>query len=138
MGGSLGAYRLIADNVYPFFVWTDSSTSTPQHVYFSDPQHHRIYRTAFGESPTVVAGSGSAGYNSVTAGANTKFNRPHGVFGDTFYLYVCDTINYAVRRISFADNSVATIGKSISHSFYCFYSSLFCFFNSWSPNSSRI
>jgi hypothetical protein len=108
-----GQFRVVSNTgpVYPFFIWAD--TSSPNFVYYTDPQHHSIYKTTLNQVPALVAGTGTAGYDSSTNSLTTRFNRPHGIFGDQFRLYICDTINYAVRTVTLADNTVATIGKFV-------------------------
>jgi hypothetical protein len=109
-------------NVNPFGVWVDSANSL---VYYSDPQHHRIYSVPkVAGTPTLFGGTGTGGYDSEgTAAASTRFNRPHGIFGYDNVLYVCDTINFAVRAITLTtgNNIVTTIGEFSSNLFSCCY-----------------
>jgi hypothetical protein len=117
MGGTFTTvYNTIVSNAHPFSVWISPIDLA---VYFSDAQNNKIYKivTQNNPSPTpeLLAGTGSSGYGSEgTPGLSTTFTRPHGIYGASNYLYVCDTINFVVRKVSLinVNAAVATIGKN--------------------------
>jgi hypothetical protein len=127
MGGSTSTsvYGTVASNVHPFSVWLSVNNA-----YYSDSKSNKIYKLNGGEgligsTPELFAGTTSAGYDEAgTPALSASFNRPHGIFGDSNFLYVCDTINFAVRAISFTDDHpVSVIGKKHFHLyFYYFFS----------------
>jgi sugar lactone lactonase YvrE len=113
-----GYYRVVAKDISPFSLWEDANGG----VYYSDPKHHQIWKVpAVNLPPVVFAGGGTeiGGYNSGSAPVLAlPFNRPHGITGDSNNLYVCDTINSAIRAIPFSDtanSAVVTIGNILNH-----------------------
>jgi hypothetical protein len=108
MGNSLSVLTNV--NVSPFGVWVDTPNSK---IYYTDPQHHRIYSVPkTGGSPAVFGGTGVGDYVSVIGGspaASTPFNRPHGIVGYNNVLYVCDTLNFVIRAVSLTDTIVTTV-----------------------------
>jgi hypothetical protein len=127
----IGTYSIFASNNHPFSVWAKSSGD----VFYSDPQNHRIYQcpgsAAIGSGTlatcNLFAGTGTGGYNSDGLnGYEVQLNRPHGIYGDSNYLYICDTINFAIRRVAFVStNAVTTIGIAYSFFFILFSNCLF-------------
>ena len=69
-------------------------------VYVSDPTKHRIIKITPDGTSTVFAGNGTAGYVDAT-GTNARFNYPNGLAVDsTGNIYVADTGNHRIRKIS--------------------------------------
>ncbi|MBI2426517.1 MAG: hypothetical protein HYV34_01595 [Candidatus Kerfeldbacteria bacterium] len=82
-----------------------------QYLYVSDSGNDRIRRVRISDwSTALVAGSGSAGLVNGT-GSAAKFNRPWGITidGSGRYLYVADSNNHVIRRITIATREVVTI-----------------------------
>ncbi len=76
-------------------------------IYVADTGNHIIRRIDSGGNVTTVAGDGTAGFAD-GQGAAARFNNPKGVAVDSLgYVYVADTGNHRVRRIS--SGSVTTL-----------------------------
>ena len=76
-------------------------------IYVADTGNHLIRRIDSGGNVTTVAGDGTAGFAD-GQGAAARFNNPKGVAVDSLgYVYVADTGNHRVRRIS--SSSVNTL-----------------------------
>jgi len=86
-------------------------------LYLSQPARHTIMRVKLGTTPAVselVAGiNGSPGSND---SPNASFKAPSGVLLDSGYLYVADTGNHTIRRITLSDGTVSTLAGSVSAS----------------------
>lgn len=68
-------------------------------VYVADSQNHAIRKLSRGQVRTL-AGNGQAGYQN-GQGASVRFNTPSGLaIGADGSLYVADTLNHVIRRIS--------------------------------------
>lgn len=86
-------------------------SSNNQYLYVSDTGNNRIRRVTIATGETsLVAGAGSAGFTD-GKGSAAKFNKPYGLALDPAgkYLYVADTNNHAIRRITLSDRTVITI-----------------------------
>lgn len=83
-------------------------------IFVADTGNHRIVSVVSGTA-TVLAGSGTAGYADGT-GAAARFNGPVGLAFDVTnnYLYVVDSGNGAVRRITVATGIVKTVAGGTS------------------------
>lgn len=69
-------------------------------MYVADTGNHSIRRIDSGGNVTTLAGDGTAGFAD-GPGAAARFNNPKGVAVDNLgYVYVADTGNHRVRRIS--------------------------------------
>lgn len=70
-------------------------------IYIADTLNNRVRIVSYGKI-TTVAGMGLAGYNGDNiAAASAQLNRPKGVAVDPVgNLYICDTSNQRVRKIS--------------------------------------
>ena len=66
-----------------------------------------------GGTPTVVAGSGTAGRLDAT-GSSAQFSTPEGICTDGTYLYVADAGNNCIRRAAISDGVVTTIAGDYS------------------------
>lgn len=83
------------------------------HVFLADSNHHRVVVTGLKTVDGTVhhiIGSGEPGLRDGPAWA-AKFNWPQGMAVDpvTGTVYVADTENHAIRRISTTDGSVTTL-----------------------------
>ncbi len=85
-------------------------------VYIADSSNHKIRRLTISTGAVAtIAGSGLAGYNNAI-GAAAQFNTPQGIAlegtGNTATLYVADTFNYVIRKITLSDNNVTLFAGS--------------------------
>lgn len=85
-------------------------------LYLADTDAHCIRKISAGSVVTTLAGSpGNAGADD-GAGANARFNRPTGVaMAPSGDLYVADTFNHAIRRVSAGGMVTTVAGKAGSH-----------------------
>jgi len=90
---------------------TGACTDYSGNIYVTDASKHIVLKITEGGTITVIAGlSGTSGNNTsetVTA-ANARFNYPTGITCDrNGDLYVCDTNNHQIRKIS--NNKVSLV-----------------------------
>ncbi len=90
----------------PNDVWKDTNGN----LFISDSTSHSIRKVDSNSIISNFAGIGSAGNTIVegSAATSTAFNTTWGIWGDSSYLYVADTYNYRVRRISWIGNNPVT------------------------------
>jgi len=69
-------------------------------LYVADTGNHRIRRLVFSGATETIAGSGTPGFADNTAGLSAQFDSPGGIAFDGGTLYVADTGNHAIRRIT--------------------------------------
>lgn len=88
------------------------SVDASGNVYFSDSFHHRVRRFLPGGRITTIAGTGKAGYAGDGGAAHeAQISHPTGVAADANgNVYVADTGNQRVRRISASGLITTTIG----------------------------
>ena len=80
----------------PYFTALDSSGN----MYVSDTGNHRIRKVTPEGVVTTLAGNGSQGSTDGT-GTNASFKFPHGIVADSAgNVYVADTYNYRIRKIT--------------------------------------
>lgn len=95
---------------YPYGVTVDSNGN----VYVADPD--RIRKISSLGVVTTLAGSGNNGSND-GAGTAASFNNPHGVAVDTSgNIYVADTANNKIRKITSTGNVTTLAGSGSSGS----------------------
>ncbi len=89
-------------------------TAVGGRVFVADTYNHRIrvVDPATGDVQTF-AGSGREGAGDGKASAAT-FHEPGGISATSSALYVADTNNHAIRRVSLADGSVTTVKIALS------------------------
>lgn len=76
--------------------------------YIADTFNHSIRKMTSAGVTTTFAGT-SGTYGSVDGtGSDARFNSPKGITGDATYLYVADTYNQTIRRITLSSGLVAT------------------------------
>ena len=81
-------------------------------LYIADTANHRIRKVTVGGTITTVAGNGTAGYTGNGPASTAEFSSPTSLVVDSAgNLYVADTGNFAIRRIS-ADGIVTTVAAT--------------------------
>src|SRR5262245_30697113 len=80
--------------------------------YFASFEHHRIYRVNASGTLTVVAGTGAGGFSGDDGpAALAQLNNPTGLgLGPTGDLYIADTLNHRIRKVSAAGLIVTVAG----------------------------
>jgi sugar lactone lactonase YvrE len=76
-------------------------------LYVSDSNHHRIVETDLDGRFLRAFGDGTRGFVDGPA-ATARFDRPQGLAVDGGVLWVADTENHALRRVTLADGGVTT------------------------------
>jgi NHL repeat len=96
---------------YPYGLAVDTNGT----VYVADTYNHTIRKVTAGGVVTTLAGTpGGAGTNNGT-GAAAKFNTPYGLAVDTSgTLYVADTYNHVIRKVTAAGAVTTFAGKMFS------------------------
>lgn len=79
--------------------------------FVADTENHVIRKIDAGGTVTTFAGAFGLAGSADGTGAAARFNRPAGIVADGVVLYVCDTGNHTVRRIS-AGGAVTTLAGS--------------------------
>jgi hypothetical protein len=107
--GVLGASRCTTPN--GMTMSTDKST-----VYMTDYGSNTIRKmdVSSGLVTTIAGVAGTSGYLDATTGTTAKFNTPHDIATDGTYLYVTDTGNNVIRRITISSGAVSTLAGSTS------------------------
>src|SRR5207248_1329657 len=90
-----------------------------QNVFFSDTGNHRLRKITPDGVMHTIAGDGTAGYSGDNGPAvNARVNFPRRILLDkNGDLYVADTWNQAIRRISAADGTITTVVGSGNRGF---------------------
>lgn len=99
--GRLSTLEVIKDGV-DFGQIADLVLDNFGNIYIADRFKHQIMRIdAISHELTLIAGTGSAGYNSIASGPLTQFKSPNGLAIDKTnnILYVADSGNHAIRKI---------------------------------------
>ena len=79
------------------------------YIYFSDSNGHRIRKfDPATNTVTTLSGTGTAGYAD-GSGTSAQFRTPRGLAYDGTDLYVADTDNSVIRRISLSDGSTELV-----------------------------
>ncbi|MBI5478018.1 MAG: hypothetical protein HY906_04135 [Deltaproteobacteria bacterium] len=79
-------------------------------MFVSDSGSHTIRRITLPSfAVTTFAGAADTPGSADGAGAVARFNAPAGLARDTTYLYVADSGNYTIRRLTLADGTTTTI-----------------------------
>jgi hypothetical protein len=110
VGGSSGTADGTGTNAQfnlPLFIALDSSGN----FYVTDGNNHRIRKITPSGVVTTLAGSTSGSANG--NGTNAQFNIPHGIIVDSSgNIYVADTFNYCIRKITSAGIVTTVTGSS--------------------------
>jgi hypothetical protein len=93
---------------YPFGITTDGTS-----LFIADRSNHRIRKIeiATGAVSTFAGpgpGTSGIGYKNLN-GNNARFRSPRGITTDGTYLYVADSMNHVIRRITIATRDVDTV-----------------------------
>jgi len=93
-------------------------TSDGIHLYISDAGAGTIRKLEFatGKVSTLAGQAGQRGYKD-GFGSDAQFNSPHGITNDGTYLYVADSTNKLIRKISIATGEVSTLAGKPSGGF---------------------
>lgn len=105
LAGSDDATGTTARFLSPYGITTDGIN-----LYVADTYNNTIRKIVIG-SGVVTTLAGTAGVSGSTDGAGSMalFNRPAALTTDGAYLYVADTDNYIVRKISIYSGEVTTL-----------------------------
>src|SRR5262249_32046464 len=94
----------------PAGIWSDGAS-----VYVTDSYFDTIRKISLStQQVTTLAGSATAPSGSTDGiGSAARFRSPLGIWGDGAYLYVCDSLNFTIRRVLIGLNQVTTLaGKA--------------------------
>jgi hypothetical protein len=94
----------------PAGVWSNGT-----HVYVSDTYFDTIRRISLSTgSVDTLAGSAANASGAIDGfGSSARFRAPGGIWGDGTSLYVCDTLNFTLRKVVLATGQVTTLaGRS--------------------------
>lgn len=91
-------------------------TSDGYNLYVSDAGNNTIRKIVIGsgEVSTLAGSPSSLGGSADGVGSAARFDYPSGLASDGIYLYVCDTSNRAIRKITIATGAVTTIALNNS------------------------
>ncbi|HWV15211.1 MAG TPA: hypothetical protein VN030_07245 [Cellvibrio sp.] len=86
-------------------------TSDGYNLYVSDSGNNTIRKIVIGtgEVSTLAGSPSSTGGSADGVGSAASFEYPMGLASDGIYLYVCDTGNKAIRKVTIATGAVTTI-----------------------------
>jgi sugar lactone lactonase YvrE len=93
--------------VAPAALWSDADGN----IYGCEPDFHSVFKVDGGGNKFDFAGTrGTSGVATEgVLAANALFNTPRTVWGDDQFLYVTDSVNNRIRRISWATSLITTI-----------------------------
>jgi uncharacterized repeat protein (TIGR02543 family) len=85
-------------------------TSDGAFLYVTDASHIvRKISLATQEVTTIAGMVGIAGTTDSRDGLEAQFNTPQGITTDGLFLYVCDSVNYAIRTVDLSTGEVSTL-----------------------------
>ena len=108
--GSVDGTIVAARFGQPAGIWSDGAN-----VYVTDAYFDTIRKISLStQQVTTLAGSATAPSGSTDGiGSGARFRSPLGIWGDGTYLYVCDSLNFTIRRVHIGLNHVTTLaGKA--------------------------
>lgn len=105
LSGSIDAFLESARFFQPSGIAVDSN----QNTYIADTANHTIRKVTLASAVTTIAGTAGQAGTADGVGSAARFNRPRGLAIDrNNNLYVADTGNHTIRRIS-PDGNVTTL-----------------------------
>ena len=108
--GSVDGTVVAARFGQPAGIWSDGAS-----IYVTDAYFDTVRKISLStEQVTTLAGSATAPSGSTDGiGSAARFRSPLGMWGDGTYLYVCDSLNFTIRRVHLGLNQVTTLaGKA--------------------------
>ena len=93
----------------------DGMTMSGQNLYLCDTNNSDIRQISISGTVTTVAGQANIAGTEDGTGAGAHFNLPTQIATDGTALYVADSGNSTIRRITLADFKVKTIGGTGGH-----------------------
>jgi hypothetical protein len=98
---------LYSGPVSPVGIWSDANGN----IYGCETSFHSVFKITSGGVKTDFAGTrGTAGVASEGVLAlNALFNSPRAVWGDGQFLYVTDSVNNRIRRVSWTTSLITTV-----------------------------
>jgi sugar lactone lactonase YvrE len=98
---------LYSGTVSPVGIWSDANGN----IFGCETGFHSVFKITSGGVKTNFAGThGTAGVASEGVFAvNALFNSPRGVWGDGQFLYITDSANNRIRRVSWTTSLVTTV-----------------------------
>ncbi|HAS46089.1 MAG TPA: hypothetical protein DCS93_36750 [Microscillaceae bacterium] len=97
---------------------TDIALDSSNNIYFTDKDNHCVRKIDFSTKQiTTIAGNGTSGYSGDNAQAiYSQLNKPTGVSLDSDgNIYIADTENHCIRRISIKTGIITTIAGNGIH-----------------------
>jgi hypothetical protein len=93
--------------IAPAALWSDADGN----IYGCEPEFHSVFKVDAGGNKFDFAGTrGTSGVATEgVLAADALFNTPRTVWGDDQFLYVTDSVNNRIRRISWATSLITTI-----------------------------
>lgn len=97
------------------FLPTDVKVSSSGDLYIADRFNHRIRKVTSAGIISTVAGTGEAGYNGDNIAATTaKLFAPQGIAVSGNDLYIADTSNHRIRKVSSSGTITTVAGTGVS------------------------
>jgi sugar lactone lactonase YvrE len=98
---------IYSGTIAPAALWSDSSGN----IYGCEPDFHSVFKVTSGGAKTNFAGTyGTSGVATEgVLAVNALFNTPRTVWSDSQCLYVTDSVNNRIRRISWATSLITTV-----------------------------
>jgi sugar lactone lactonase YvrE len=94
------------------FCWPSGLVAdAANNLYVADTANERIRMITPGGAVTTLAGNGTPG-STDGLGAAAQFSHPEGITFDGTNLYVADTLNFVVRKVTLAGNVTTVAGKA--------------------------
>jgi hypothetical protein len=98
---------IYSGTIAPAALWSDAAGN----IYGCEPDFHSVFKVDGGGNKSDFAGTrGTSGVATEgVLATNALFNTPRTVWGDDQFLYITDSVNNRIRRISWATSLITTI-----------------------------